>query len=209
MPVQLESDVHMAQIIRYLSHPQVIVDPAKDVPKWSLNDVGAGRVMALAASGALLGTERIVSSGETKALETAEPLARALGCPMDVRERMHENDRSATGFLPGAEFEAAADQFFAQPDTSYRGWETARAAQRRIVAEVQTVLDQHKGANILFVGHGAVGTLFYCHLAQKPISRAYDQSAGAGGCYLEYDAAQPQDITHWRPLEALIAAAPA
>ncbi|MGJ8585381.1 MAG: histidine phosphatase family protein [Marinosulfonomonas sp.] len=197
----------MAQIIRYLSHPQVVVDPSKDVPNWSLSEIGKARVTALAASGALAGTARIVSSGETKALETARPLARALGCPLDLREKMHENDRSATGYLPGDVFEAAADQFFAQPDTSYRGWETARAAQNRTVAEVQTVLAQHKGANILFVGHGAVGTLLYCHLAQKPISRAFDQGTGGGGCYLEYDPAQPQNIAHWRPLENLIPAA--
>ena len=68
----------------------------------------------------------IISSAEVKAVETAMPLAKALGCAHIIRDRMHENDRSATGFLPPDEFEAVADQFFAHPDMSTRGWGTAR-----------------------------------------------------------------------------------
>lgn len=32
---------------------------------------------------------------------------------------MHENDRSATGFLPPPEFEAVANQFFANPHKAF------------------------------------------------------------------------------------------
>ena len=100
----------MTRTVRYLTHPQVLIDPAKPVPDWSLNVVGAARVAALAAAlGALSTTRRIISSAEVKALETARPLAEALGVPVEIRPEMHENDRSATGFLPPAEFEAVAD----------------------------------------------------------------------------------------------------
>jgi len=68
---------------------------------------------------------RIVSSGERKAIETAEILAKHLRLAVEVRERMHENDRSATGFLSPPEFEAVADRFFADPHVSIRGWERA------------------------------------------------------------------------------------
>ena len=109
----------MPQIVRYLTHPQVLMEPLKDVRAWSLNEVGNNRVATLAARlGSLLGTRRVVSSDETKALETATPLSRALGVSLEVRSRMRENDRSATGFLPPPEFEAVADQFFAEPATS-------------------------------------------------------------------------------------------
>ena len=97
----------MARLL-YLSHPQVRIDPAQDVPSWSLSPEGAARVEALAARGALAGISRVVSSAEVKALETARPLAASLGCTVEIRPRMHENDRSATGFLPPAEFEAVA-----------------------------------------------------------------------------------------------------
>lgn len=193
----------MTFTVRYLSHPQVIVDPAKEITKWSLNDTGHARVARLAKSGALAGTTRIVSSAETKALETARPLAETLAGTVEVRERMHENDRSSTGFLPPEAFERMADRFFATPDQSAEGWETAQDAQNRICAEVEACLAAHTGGDLLFVGHGAVGTLLYCALAGVPISRAHDQGPGGGGNYFAFDAEARCPTSGWRPMEEL------
>lgn len=194
----------MACIVRYLTHPQVIVDPFKPVPTWSLNDVGTRRVAALASSGALDGTRHVISSAETKAVETAAPLAAALGCQLEIRQAMHENDRSATGFLPADEFECVANQFFAKPDESVRGWETAKAAQSRIVQEVHDCLEESTLGDVLIVGHGGVGTLLFCHLSKLPISRKFDQGAGGGGCYFEFTAPRGTPLAGWSPLEDLI-----
>ncbi|WP_413718939.1 histidine phosphatase family protein [Silicimonas sp. MF1-12-2] len=194
----------MTQSVRYLSHPQVIIDPTKPVQSWSLNERGHERVAALAASDALLGTRHVISSAETKALETATPLAEALGCQLVIREAMHENDRGATGFLPPDEFETVADQFFAHPEESVRGWETAKTAQARIVREVRACLEACNRGDVLFVGHGGVGTLLFCHLSQVPISRRFDQGSGGGGCYFEFAAPNGKPIANWQPLENLI-----
>ncbi|MEM8653866.1 MAG: histidine phosphatase family protein [Pseudomonadota bacterium] len=199
----------MAHVVRYLSHPEVVIDPATPIPDWSLSDVGVARVQRLAASGALAGTRRVISSAERKAIETASPLAQALGCELEVRQMMHENDRSATGFLPPEVFEAVADQFFAAPDDSLRGWETARAAQTRIVAEMRACLASDSQGDVLCVGHGGVGTLLFCHLSGYPISRKHDQGPGGGGCYFELAAPEGVPKAGWQPLEALIAAASA
>ena len=193
----------MHRTIRYLSHPQVQIDPQKTIEKWSLNHLGRSRVVSLAKSGALVGTQVVVSSAETKAIETANPIAEALGCNVEIRRRMHENDRSATGFLPPDEFETVADQFFAYPDNSVRGWETATAAQSRIVAEVRECLRLHPDGDVLLVGHGGVGTLLFCHLSGVEISREYDQGAGGGGCFFEFDGLQSEPRSRWRPLEEL------
>ena len=77
----------MKRIVRYLSHPQVVVDPLKEIPDWSLSDIGVSCVKALAKSGALIGTTNVISSAETKAIETASPLARALGCEVTIRKK--------------------------------------------------------------------------------------------------------------------------
>lgn len=190
-------------IARYLTHPQVALDPHIDVTKWALNPAGTARVAALVGSPALHDTTRIITSAELKAIETANPIATALDLTPEVRGRMHENDRSATGFLPPDEFEAVADAFFAHPNTSIRGWETARDAQTRIVAEVEQVLASHTDGDILFTGHGAVGTLLYCHWADLPISRAWDQKTG-GGNYFTLDLGTRRPLHPWRPMEDLI-----
>lgn len=196
----------MPAAVRYLTHPQVFIEPLKDIRKWSLNPVGRERVSALAARlGSLAGTRRVVCSDETKALETASPLALALGVELEVRPGMHENDRSATGFLPPDEFEAVADQFFAEPAISVRGWETAEDAQRRIVAEVQACLAGPQDGDILFVGHGGVGTLLFCALSGIRIDRRFDQRTGGGGCWFEFDFQGRKPLREWQPMEALLA----
>ncbi|MCB1491155.1 MAG: histidine phosphatase family protein [Rhodobiaceae bacterium] len=193
----------MPVILRYLTHPQVRIDPAVPVPQWGLSDVGRARIEAACHAPAFAATTAIVSSAEVKAVETGAVIADALGILPAARERMHENDRSATGFLEPAEFEQVADAFFANPEESVRGWETAAAAQARIVAETQAVIASHEGSgDILLVGHGGVGTLLYCHFAGLAIDRSHDQPAGGGNVF----AVDPESgaILHgWTPLEAL------
>jgi len=195
----------MPVTIRYLTHPQVLIDPMKDVRLWSLNDEGRARVAALAARpGVLSRTRKVISSGETKALETARPLASALGVEMTIRPRMHENDRTATGFLPPDEFERVADAFFAHPSKSVRGWETAEDAQRRIVDEVGACLAGPQGGDVLFVGHGGVGTLLFCALSRVGIDRRHDQGPGGGGCWFEFDREERGPLRRWQPMETLM-----
>lgn len=190
-------------IARYLTHPEVTIDPNIPVTDWGLNEVGHGRIRALIASNILNETTFVVSSGERKARDTAEPIALNLGATLTIAPGAHENDRSATGYLPLEEFEATADAFFEKPETSVRGWETAVAAQTRIVAEVNKALKTHTNGDILFVGHGAVGTLLYCHLARRPISRKLDQFAG-GGCLFSFDVRTGTPLDHWRRIEDLL-----
>jgi broad specificity phosphatase PhoE len=195
----------MLRFVRYLTHPQVLIEPLKDVRRWSLNSVGSARVSALAARlGVLSQTHRVISSDETKALETAGPLALALGVKLEIRAQMHENDRSATGFLPPEEFEEVADKFFAEPSKSVRGWETAKAAQRRILAEVHACLEGPQDGDVLFVGHGGVGTLLFCALADVGIDRRFDQGPGGGGCWFEFSLVGRKPLQGWQPMETLM-----
>jgi len=173
----------MTTHIRYLTHPQVKIDPAVPIPSWGLSEVGRTRTETLANTGWLSGTTQIISSGERKAIETAEIIGGELNVTIEGREAMHENDRSATGFLPPDEFETVANEFFAHPLVSIQGWERAIDAQLRIVREVEHVLARNRAGDVLFVGHGAVGTLLFCHYSGLAIDRAHDQPAGGGHCF--------------------------
>lgn len=187
-------------LVRYLTHPEVMVDPSVPIPEWGLSPRGRTRVAQLVASGLLDGTTRILSSAERKAVETAEPIAAALGLRVEIRPLMHENDRSSTGYLPRTEFEAVADLFFADPMQSVRGWERSVDAQARIVAEVRAVLNGQSEGDVLIVGHGGVGTLLRCHLADLPIDRRYDQPDG-GGCLFEFDWPTATRVSGWHRIE--------
>ncbi len=188
----------MPAIIRYLTHPDVAVDPAIPPSEWSLNDAGRSRMQALAATGWPHGTAHIVASAEPKAAEAAAILAAPLGLVPEIRPGMHENDRSATGYLPGPEFEATADAFFADPHSSIRGWERAIDAQARIVAEVADLAANGPPGDMLILGHGAVGTLLICHLARIQISRAHDQPATGGGNVFAFERAAGTLLCRWQ-----------
>ncbi|KQV84227.1 histidine phosphatase family protein [Rhizobium sp. Root1220] len=186
----------------YITHPQVKIDPDVPVPKWGLSDLGAARAREAAERAWARQLRRIISSDETKAIETARMLASAPGIAVEITAGMHENDRSATGFLPPPEFEKAADWFFANPENSFRGWERAGAAQRRIVSAVESVLAGHDASQpIAFIGHGGVGTLLKCHLEGRPIGRDRDQPAGGGNLYC-FSLADRRLSCEWTAIEA-------
>lgn len=159
----------------FVTHPEVVVDAHKPVDRWHLSEAGIARMRAFAASPAASGVQAVWASRETKAIEAAGILAGVLGCGIRVSEALGENDRRATGFLPPAEFERVADQFFAEPEVSVRGWERAVDAQARVRDAVTRIAAEHSGGDLAIVAHGAVGTLLYCALLGHPISRRYDQ----------------------------------
>ncbi len=142
------------------------------------------------------GLTAVYSSAERKALDGAGILAAAVGLPVRVRVELGENDRSATGYLPPAEFEATADRFFAEPETAVRGWARAVDEQRRIVAAVAA----ETTGEIAIVSHGAVGALLLAHLLGRPISRRLDQPGTGGGNLFAFEAASRTIVHGWQPI---------
>jgi broad specificity phosphatase PhoE len=182
----------------FITHPEVVVDPAVPVPRWHLSERGIARMRAFAASPDLDQVTAIRASRETKAIEAAGLLAGRLGLAVGIEPDLHENDRAATGFLPPPEFEAMADAFFARPDESVRGWERAADAQHRVSAATDRILQGHPGGDIAIVAHGAVGTLLLCQYLGVPISRSLDQPFQ--GHYWVFDIGSRRVIETWRPI---------
>jgi broad specificity phosphatase PhoE len=189
-----------------ITHPDVAIDETIRVPDWPLNQRGRARMRSMLCRPWIRSVRSVFSSNERKARDGAEILAEGLGLSKyTVVMGLGENDRSATGFLVKAEFEAAVDAFFAQPHTSVRGWETAADAQARIVGAVEQVLSQAPDEHdVAMIGHGGTGTLLYCHLAGVPISRQYDQPATNGGNWFGCDRAN-RHLLHagWQPIDAM------
>jgi broad specificity phosphatase PhoE len=172
----------------FITHPDVVIDPAVDVPDWPLNGRGRERMRAITGWPWARGVRSVFASSERKARDGAEILAAGLGLTgFTIVAALGEADRSATGYLPKQEFEETADAFFAHPQQGVRGWEPAAAAQARIVGAVELIVSQSPDDDLAIVGHGGTGTLLYCHLAGLPISRCYDQPATNGGNWFAFD----------------------
>jgi broad specificity phosphatase PhoE len=173
----------MARLI-FVTHPEVVIDPAVPLPQWSLSETGRRRMEAFCHHPVLRDVRAIACSDERKARDGAEILAAHLSVPIRIDEDLGENDRSATGFLAPPEFWEVVDAFFANPHESIRGWERAADAQARIVRAVTRIArDPALEGDVAIVSHGGVGTLLLAHLKGAAEARPLAQPHGGGGCY--------------------------
>lgn len=186
----------MTDRVIFLTHADVVVDPAVPVPQWPLSERGRARHAGFCDE-ARAEVTSIYCSREVKALQAAEITGAALDLTPHPIAELGENDRSATGYLPKPEFEATADRFFANPDISIDGWERACDAQTRIVGAVQQVVAQAPEGTCLIIGHGGTAALLRCHLKAISITRAEDQPPAGGGCWYAFGPDLASSPTDW------------
>lgn len=194
----------MSRTVYFVTHPDVVIDPATPVPQWPLSARGRSRMQCLLSQDWISHVAAIYCSTEQKAMDGAALLSAALDLPFSSVAVLGENDRSATGYLPKAEFEATADAFFARPHESIRGWERAIDAQSRIRGAVEHIVSTAFGAGpIVIVSHGGVGTLLLCHVKGVPISRTEEQPGTTGGHYFRFHMPAGTLVHGWKPIEEL------
>ena len=193
-----------ARTVYFLTHPDVLIDPAIPVPQWPLSPRGRDRMGRALALPWMRDVGTVWCSTERKARDGAEILTAHLGLPITELEELGENDRSATGYLPPAKFETMADEFFARPDESVCGWERAVDAQHRIVGAVETVLTslEDQAGDVAIVAHGGVGALLLCDLLGVPVTREHDQPTNGGGNYFAFNAATRRLHHGWKAIDA-------
>jgi broad specificity phosphatase PhoE len=185
--------------VYFITHPDVVIDPAVPVREWSLSERGRARMTAMLKQDWMTGLRAIYCSTERKAIEGAALLAEALGLKYSAIPELGENDRSSTGYLPQKGFAAVVAEFFGKPEESVRGWERAVDAQARIVAATTSILREVPfDDDVAIVAHGGVGTLLLSHLANLPISQDQDQPATNGGNYFAFDRTTLHLIHGWR-----------
>lgn len=188
----------------YVTHPEVVMEPAVPPPRWSLSERGHARARRFAAHPLLAPVRRIVSSDEPKAFQLATALATLNAAVVESSDVFRETLRSGA-FIDREAFERALDGLYAGQPVS--GWETAEAAQRRITGAVEAALaGRDLGQPIVFTGHGTVGTLLKCHFGGKPIARNEDQRRMAdpgGGNVFVFRLADRSLVTDWVAMEAL------
>lgn len=188
--------------IYFISHPEVVISSDVPITQWPLSKKGRSRMEQVIKCHWIKEISAVYCSDEQKAIDAAEILANHVELKYASVKELGENDRSSTGFLEPANFEATADRFFSAPETSVRGWETAIEAQSRIVKAV-TCIEQEDTTtgSIAIVSHGAVGTLLYCHLTNKPIDRRWDQPGSGGGNYMSIVLGPTPSCTWWKPID--------
>ncbi len=188
----------------YITHPEAKIDPDVPAPFRGLDERDRQRAEAFAARDLLPRDAIYVSSEAIKAEELGEILAARHGNPIDTGAAFGEIDRAATGFLSHEDYASRLEAFYAHPDTSAGGWETANDAQARILKAIAAELSGPGSEPRVFVGHGTIGTLLKCAIAGRDIALGEDQGQKAhagGGNLFAFDLAAGRLLCDWTSFE--------
>jgi broad specificity phosphatase PhoE len=151
----------------FFRHSLPMIDPTIPAHAWHLSKEGQQRCKLLARQLADFNPQRIVSSLEPKALETAQIVAETLGMPYESAVGLHEHVRSRVGHTSQEVFDASVRRFFEQPDQLVFGDETADQTHTRFTHAVDAIQERYPSQNpLVIVTHGTVISLF--------VARAYD-----------------------------------
>jgi broad specificity phosphatase PhoE len=149
--------MHTLILIKH-SKPEIKADvPAKF---WDLSTEGRERAARLAERLTKYAPQRIMSSDEPKAIQTAQIVADIHHIPHHVGQNLHEHDRSNVLANDGqAQFETKVASFFDHPDDLVYGRETAAAALSRFSQALDETINRYPVDTLAVVAHGTVITL--------------------------------------------------
>ena len=134
------------------------------------SDVGLGiegRRQAIEAAEGLarLEVDAVISSGLRRAIETAAPIAEALGLEPIVVPELHERRMGSLSGTPIAEGRATADVFInrwslGDLDAAHDGAESYREIRDRALPTFEALARRDRGRTVIVVAHGVVIRVF-------------------------------------------------
>jgi probable phosphoglycerate mutase len=147
-----------------------------DIP---LNEIGLRQAQAV---GRVLGAERfdvIYSSDLSRAMQTAQPTAKALGMRIltdkELRERHYGMFERQTYAEVKGRHSAEYARFAARdPDFDFGGGESLTNFSTRCISAVSRLAKQHEGQHILVFTHGGVLDELYRHIQGVPARAVRD-----------------------------------
>jgi broad specificity phosphatase PhoE len=155
----------MKQRLILIRHSMPDIVPGVLASQWALSDQGRQRCQLLAARLVPWQPRIVVSSLETKAIETGRLVAEGLHIPFETAEGLHEHERTGTTFTSRERFQSDIAAFFREPDRLVFGDETADQASQRFHRAVISVLETHPLDTVAIATHGTVMTLFVSRAA--------------------------------------------
>lgn len=158
-------------LLYLIRHPHTKLDLARPSTDWDLSETGRAQIAVLLDAPCWPHVRAVYASAEHKAMIPAEMAATRYGLTWRPVATLGEVDRRAYVAPDQASYEAAVAAFFARPEASPFGWETAAAALSRFRTALEGLLARHAPEESLaIVSHGLVLSLYEAHLRGEPPS---------------------------------------
>lgn len=143
-----------------ITHAHTRQDKTVDTALWDLTEAGTTQAAAVARQPFWTEVNRIVLSSEPKTRLTVQPLLNSRPLPVTVDPRFDELWRG--GWADN--YMAQVQQVFAQPDSPIGEWESAAAAQTRMVEGIADLCERFASQTLVLVGHGLTLSLYRAYL---------------------------------------------
>lgn len=144
-----------------VKHSLPAISPERPRNEWRLSDEGRARAVRLAEHLRTYNVDRIVTSPEPKAAETANIVAETLGSrTVETLDALHEHDDRDAPFQDEASFRATVRRFFEHPSEAVFGPEPADAAHERFASCAWPLVVSPDAATTVALAHGRVISLF-------------------------------------------------
>jgi probable phosphoglycerate mutase len=155
-------------IIRHAEPVRVTADETRGAPADpGLTERGKEQSRRLARWLAAEGIDRVVSSPLRRAVETATPVARALGLEVEVDHGLCEYDRAADSYIPMEEMRAEKDErWLAMVEGRWEdfGGENPEQFRARIVPCLDRIVATSPGRRVAAICHGGVVNVYLAAL---------------------------------------------
>lgn len=184
----------------FVTHTEVVIDKNVLIEKWPLSEKGIEHFNLIKNQSWVDSIKNIFCSTEQKALDGAKIISDYLKKTITPIDTIGEFDRTSTGFMPFEIFMENVKLFFASPNTSVLGWETAQHTQDRVVKALKEIMANNYEGDILIVSHGGVGALLLAYLFNEPISFKWNQPENGGGNYFVVDMDSQKVIQTWKSI---------
>ena len=116
----------------------------------------------------------LVSSQETKAYKTIEPLAEKLRLPITKIAALNELNRDGMPYLTREEFDSMKKKVFQKMDEEVSNCESASDALRRFKEGIELLEEKYPDKTILVSSHGMILWLYFSDLLGE-MSNAYSR----------------------------------
>jgi broad specificity phosphatase PhoE len=151
----------------FVRHSLSQVDFTLPASHWHLSAEGLRRLSLVPPYLSGYELNRVISSQEPKAIETAQALTQTCHLNLEIRAGLHEHQRPQVKFLSFDQFESQVVSFFKYPDCLIFGSETANQAFHRFSTAVNQLICDYPQENLAIVSHGTVISLYVSRLTGK------------------------------------------
>ncbi len=139
-----------------VKHAMPDIDPMAPPRTWRLSNSGRDASKRLGIALVDFQPIAVLTSDESKAIETGEIIAAQLRLQAIIKPGLHEHERGVLPFDSPSVFDEHIRKLFSHPDAVIYGYESADAAHRRFESAMRSAISSQPPGTLIIVAHGTV-----------------------------------------------------